>query len=76
MMEVMAPESGGTGMVQGVTENQFGITNEFPVDEQSRMVSGQRSVTNRCRESVVLESSREYTTLFARYIHVGESMEV
>lgn len=36
LMEVVAPGSGGEGMVQGVTEEQYRELNEFSLSEQSR----------------------------------------
>lgn len=36
LMEVVAPGSGGEGMVQGITEEQYRELNEFSLSEQSR----------------------------------------
>lgn len=36
LMEVVAPGSEGTSMVQGITEDQYRRINEFPLSEQSR----------------------------------------
>ena len=35
-VDVVAPGSKGTGMVEGVTSAQFATFNEFPLSEQSR----------------------------------------
>lgn len=39
LMEVVAPGSEGTGMVPGVTEDQYRQLNEFPLSEQSRSLA-------------------------------------
>ena len=39
LMEVVAPGSGGSGMVEGITEDQYRQLNEFPLSEQTRSLA-------------------------------------
>ena len=40
LMEVVAPGSEGSGMVAGITEDQYRQLNEFPLSEQTRSLAG------------------------------------
>ena len=39
LMEVVAPGSEGSGMVEGITEDQYRQFNEFPLSEQTRSLA-------------------------------------
>ena len=39
LMEVVAPGSEGSGMVEGITEDQYRQLNEFPLSEQTRSLA-------------------------------------
>ena len=39
LMEVVAPGSEGSGMVEGITEDQYRQLNEFPLSEQSNSLA-------------------------------------
>ena len=53
-MEVVAPGSEGSGMVAGITEDQYRQLNEFPLSEQTRSISSVQ------RQTIIIERHEGY----------------